>query len=53
MDGIGLPIAAFLLGSLFCLIFGKIRPSPALPAGGARLALSVVHRFLVRVLDSI
>jgi hypothetical protein len=25
MDGIGLPIAAFLLGSLICLIFGKIR----------------------------
>jgi hypothetical protein len=26
MDGIGLPIAAFLLGLLFCLIFGVIRP---------------------------
>jgi hypothetical protein len=26
MDGIGLPIAAFLFGSLLCLIFAKIRP---------------------------
>jgi hypothetical protein len=26
MDGIGLPVAAILLGSLLCLIFGKIRP---------------------------
>lgn len=26
MDGIGLPIPAFLLSSLLCLIFGKIQP---------------------------